>query len=154
MLEHGGTPRGWHRRWQADMRLNATDAGVALHAAACLMLEAMCSYDQLNCANLASAEHAARQIQLTQERWKERATGSADAQEMHLEFHVFAGTSTRGHLCICPDLTEWISDELKRESAINKERRKAREERALARSSGGRGRGRGGGRKDKDGHDE
>lgn len=154
MLEHGGTPRGWHRRWQSDMRFNAADSGVSLHEACCLMLEAMASYDQLNCANLAAAEHAARQIQLVEERWKNRAIGTAEVQEQHLEFHLFAGTGTRGHLCISPELSEWISDELKRESAINKERRKAREERALARSSGGRGRGRGGGRKDKDGHDE
>lgn len=128
--------------------------GVAPHEAACLILEAMCSHDQLNCANLAAAEHAARQVQLTEERWKERATGSVDAHEQHLEFHVFAGTSTRSHLCICPEFAEWISDELRRESAINKERCKAREERALARSSSGRGRGRGGECKDKDGHDE
>lgn len=136
------------------MRLSAADVGVGLHEACCLTLEAMCSYDQLNCANLAAAEHAARQAQLTDERWKERATGSADSADQHLEFHLFAGTGTRGYLCICPALAEWISDELKRESAINKERRKAREERALARTAGARGRGRGGGRKDKDGHDE
>jgi hypothetical protein len=38
---------------------------------------------------------------------------------------------TRGSLCICPELSAWIAGELSKESAVMKEKRKAREERAL-----------------------
>ena len=39
---------------------------------------------------------------------------------------------TRGNLGVCPDLTKWMGDELSKEALATKERRKAREERALA----------------------
>jgi hypothetical protein len=39
----------------------------------------------------------------------------------------------RGNLCVCPALQDWISEELRKESAVLKERRKAREERSLLR---------------------
>ena len=48
----------------------------------------------------------------------------------------------RGELCICPLLSEWIAKELQKESAVMKERRKAGEERVLARPKKG---GKGGG---------
>ena len=133
MLEHGGTPRGWHRQWQAAMRLQATDAGVALHEVCCLFLESLCTYDQLNAPNLAAGEHAARQLQAVEERWKDRAIGSNESLEAQADIALYAGQQTRGNLCICPALAEWISTELRSEAAISKERRKAREERALAR---------------------
>ncbi len=46
--------------------------------------------------------------------------------------HIFTGLHTSGTLCICPKLSEWVSEELRKESAVMKERRKAREERVLA----------------------
>eukprot|EP00959_Pyramimonas_sp_CCMP1952_P438909 9188970-Pyramimonas_sp.AAC.1 len=53
--------------------------------------------------------------------------------------------STRG-LMVCPALFEWISKQLAAESAIAKERRRAREERQLLHPpAGGRGGGQGGG---------
>ena len=39
---------------------------------------------------------------------------------------------TRGNLGVCPELQKWLGEELGREALANKERRKAREERALA----------------------
>jgi len=137
MLENGGTPKGWHRRWQAEMRLQAHDAGVGVHELCCMLLEALCCYDQLNASNLAAAEHAARQLQLVEERHKDRVVGSVESQDLHRELHLYAGGSTRGNLCICPALEEWISEQLRHEAAINKERRKAREERLLARPKKG-----------------
>ena len=40
-------------------------------------------------------------------------------------------------LCISPDLLEYVTDEQHKEAAVMKERRKLRDERALARGSGG-----------------
>ena len=132
MLEHGGTPCGWHRRWQSEMRLDSASAGVALHESCCLILESLCCYDQINAPNSAAAEHCSRQIQMVEERWKDRAVGASEGDSAFGEMHLFAGKQTRGNLCLCPDLVEWISDQLKNEASINKERRKAREERSLA----------------------
>jgi hypothetical protein len=134
MLEHGGTPRGWHQRWKADAKLQQTDAGVALHEVCCFILESMCTYDQLNAPNLASGEHAARQVQLVEERWKDRLIGSAENQDAMVDMHLYSGQATRGTICVAPQLQEWISEELRKEFSVAKERRKAREERALTRA--------------------
>ena len=59
-------------------------------------------------------------------------------------------THGRGHICACPALRDHVAAQLQKEAAIRKERRKAREERALAgggASSGGGGGGRGRGKK-------
>ena len=48
------------------------------------------------------------------------------------EAHLYAGSSSRAGLCISPELSEWVADEMRKESAVMKERRKAREERALS----------------------
>eukprot|EP00973_Karenia_brevis_P003209 442771-Karenia_brevis.AAC.1 len=67
MAENGGTPLGWHAKWRADGKLQATDAGVSTHELACKMLQTMCCYDQLDVGNLASAEIMARQLQIVEE---------------------------------------------------------------------------------------
>ncbi len=47
--------------------------------------------------------------------------------------HLLMGTyETRGSVGICPALTAWMGEQLSREAVASKERRKAREERALA----------------------
>ena len=130
MLSNGGTPRGWHTKWRSEGRLLATDGGVQTHDGACQLLEVMCCYDQLNVGNLACAELVCRQLQLTEERWRERFT-SADSADSESNLHLYLGGASRGNLCISPMLQEWIADELRKESAVSKERRKAREERAL-----------------------
>ena len=136
MREHGGTPRGWRRRWQSEMRLQSTDGGVLLHETCCQFLESLCCFDQLNAPNLAAAEHACRQLQAVEERWKDRVVGSSEAQGAQADLALYAGQQTRANLCIAPQLSAWISDQLRAESSIAKERRKAREERALARPKG------------------
>ncbi len=96
----------------------------------------MACYDQLNMFNNGAAEIVARQLQLIEEKYKEKLlTAHGDAGE---DSHLFMGTrGTRGGLCVCPDLQAWIAGELQKESAVLKERRKAREERTLARPKGG-----------------
>ena len=47
--------------------------------------------------------------------------------------HLLLGTSqTRGNVCVSPQLQKWLGEELGKEAMATKERRKAREERALA----------------------
>jgi hypothetical protein len=147
MLANGGTPRGWHSKWKTEGRLQQHDGGISMHDACCQVFELTLVYDQLNAANLASSEMLCRQIQLVEERWKDRFV-SGESAESEYNLHLFLGQQSRGNLCIAPQLQEWISEELKKESSIAKERRKAREERSLVKPPKGdsAGQGRGGGR--------
>ena len=98
-----------------------------------MCLESLCGYDRANAPNLAAAELLSRQVQMVEERHKDRALGSSsDAADSRDELHLFAGRATRSNLCTSPLLSAWIADQLRDEAAINKERRKAREARAHA----------------------
>ena len=52
------------------------------------------------------------------------------SQDLVVDNHLFrGGGNVSGNFCVQPELKEWIAAELAKESAILKERRKAREER-------------------------
>ena len=135
MLEHGGTPNGWHRKWKSEMKLQSTDGGVEQHDSACRLLEFATTYDQLNLGNLAWGEACMREVMVAGERYKDRAIGSGDAQGVARlnEKNLFLGQEQRQALCIHPGLIEYIGKEMAKEALVLKERRKAREERALLR---------------------
>eukprot|EP00973_Karenia_brevis_P056924 7918184-Karenia_brevis.AAC.1 len=85
-------------------------------------------------ANIASAELLVRQLQLIEQKHAERLPGSSEDGDSGM--HLFLGTSnTRGGICVAPSLSEYIAEEAKKESAVLKEQRKAREERSLARKN-------------------
>eukprot|EP00973_Karenia_brevis_P088537 12275871-Karenia_brevis.AAC.1 len=111
MLENGGSPLAWHSKWRADAKLQPSDAGVSTHELSCKLLQTMVCYDQLDIGNLAAAEIIARQLQIVEEKWKDRFTGKDDGLEMSL-YSGYSGTG-RGQLCICPALNEWVAEELK-----------------------------------------
>ena len=113
-------------------RLQNTDAGVMAHETACNTLETMICYDQLDVSNIASAELMAREVQIVEEKWKDKILGS-DTEDRQ----IFLGDSRSRGVCVCPLLQEWVAEELKKEALITKERRKAREERNLARNKPG-----------------
>eukprot|EP00973_Karenia_brevis_P040046 5530179-Karenia_brevis.AAC.1 len=83
-----------------------------MHESMCQLLELMVCYDQLDAGALACAEVAARQIQYAEEKWKERILGQQGDMAAQ-DASLFSGAVTRGNLCICPDVSERISDELK-----------------------------------------
>ena len=70
---------------------------------------------------------------MVEERWKARIYGNAEQSEAMQDSFLYAGAATRGCLCIHPELQSWVAGELSKEYAVAKERRKAREERALLR---------------------
>ena len=129
MIVHGGTPRGWHQRWMAEMKLSTSDAGVDIHEMSCHALELMLCYDQFHIGNSAAAEKLARDLQMQEERYADRVTTAKEGSE---EAAIFGGLGTRGNLCICPELKAHVAEELKSITSVAKERRKAREERGLA----------------------
>ena len=134
IVENGGTPMGRHTKWKSDAKLG-TEPGVAEHESACKLLQTLLCYDQLDAGNLAAGELIARQIQMVEEKYKERLQGSSSSSgHPQSDSFLYMGTSlTRGTVCICPALMEFVSGELQKETSILKERRKAREERTLAR---------------------
>jgi len=136
MFRFGGTPVAHHHRWLAEVRLDYSAAGVSEHLGWCKFFEQAACYDQLNLGQLAAAELGARRLQMIAERWKSKlpnSTGSAQGATDLDDSHLLLGTAdTRGNLGVCPQLQIWLGDQLAKEAAASKERRKAREERALA----------------------
>lgn len=133
IYENARTPLNHHAQWRANARLQAQEPGVSEHEQACRTLQVLACFDQLNLYNLAGAEVVARRLQMVEEKYKDRILSSMGEAEPS-EQHLFSGTQgTRANLCICPALQSWIAEEMGKESAILKERRKAREERQLAR---------------------
>ena len=102
-----------------------------MHDAARRSLELFCCHDQLQVGALAGCEFLARQVQLVEEKWKDRILGKTDG-DLASEAHLFGGMTARCTICVSPELSSWVALELSKESAVLKERRKAREERALA----------------------
>ena len=70
-------------------------------------------------------------MQLIEERWEERFAAPDMSSEADQNIQLFMGFR-HGNICVCPQLQEHIAEELKKEAAVSKERRKAREERQLA----------------------
>jgi hypothetical protein len=128
--QHGGTPSGWHARWVSIVKMQHTDPYVQIHEMCLRTVEIMLCFDQLAASCLASAEYLMCQVQMVEERYRDKAQGAAN--DSTVEAHLFSGTANRSGLCVAPQLTEWIANGLKGEAAILKERRKAREERSLA----------------------
>ncbi len=137
MLAHGGTPLGFFQRFLSDTRLDHSATGIAELYAWCKFFETLVTYDQVDPSRLAACELGVRRIQMICDKWKHKlpaagigGTGSGDIFE---DSHLLLGTSeTRGAVCLAPALQEWRGEQLAKEAAANIERRKAREERALA----------------------
>ena len=147
MKRNAGGPMSWHSKWKAEAKLTDADDACKQHELMCRQLEFAVTYDQLNGGECVVLELAARQIQLIEDRHyedtlsalvaaEEKAKGNKKDKSVSMaalsgEADHFMGTMTsKNNLCICPALTQHIAEVLKDEAAIQKERRKAREERA------------------------
>ncbi|CAK0841594.1 unnamed protein product [Prorocentrum cordatum] len=148
MSTMAGAPTAWHQRWLTSMALPDEDEHAKLHETLCRVLDLAVVYDQLQIAEMASFEIIARQLQLLEERVYETRSpppsvaapkakaadrGGASAgtsSSPGTSYFLGAGVS-KANLCISPKLLEYIADQMRAEAAISKERREAREERAL-----------------------
>jgi hypothetical protein len=145
VVRHFGTPLSWHMRWASATRRSDTDEDVKQHEFLCRLLETGACYDQLNLSNSAMCELVCRQLQLLEEKVhecqltalsskggdKKAASHGMQAAESAAEGALFLGTSEgKANLCISPALAAWVAEQLRAESQVSKERRKAREERA------------------------
>lgn len=136
MYRYGGTPTGFHQRWLSDVRLDYTAAGVSEHLGWCRFFETAACYDQIDLGKCCAAELGARRLQMIADKWKHKMPNTAgsgstitDMDDSHL---LLGTTDTRGNVGVSPALQSWLGEELAKEAMANKERRKAREERALA----------------------
>ena len=131
MLDSGGSALAHHQAWRTACRFQPTDGPAMEHESWCRVLHVMATYDQLDTTNLASAELIARAIQRIEEKHKMKLAAVDDAGES--AFFMGAAGGSRVGSVVSPKLTEWVGSEMHKEAAVAKERRKAREERTLAR---------------------
>ena len=108
------------------------------HEFLCRMLEIACVYDQLDAPNTAVVELICRQIQSIEETLKDKFF---DSDGLGADHFLMSGAPSRANLCIAPSLSAWVAQEAAKESAVLKERRKAREERALLKPKDPKGKG-------------
>ena len=121
--------------WISDHKFGAGNRGVLNRKDLRRVLEAFLSHDQLNFGGLAGLEIAAKSLQLCEEQEREQIdAGKGKEADGLLDSHLYLWSGAdRGKLSICPVLNEWIASQLRKGAAVLKERRKAREERALRR---------------------
>eukprot|EP00435_Cladocopium_sp_Y103_P047592 s239_g14.t1 len=131
MLDHGGSAMGHHQAWRTACKLQPTDGPAVEHEAWSKVLQTLMTYDQVDVTNLAGAEMIVRALQRIEEKHKFKLSSVDDAGEGALFMGSQSGARTGS--IVCPKLTEWIGSEMQKEAMVAKERRKAREERALSR---------------------
>ena len=130
ILNRAGSPLGWHAQWKSAGKLQDSDPNVTIHESACRVLETAICYDQLNVTSLAAFEVIARQLQIAEDKLAHRFDDVS--HEGYSDYSLMSGSTHKSQLCICPALKAWTAGELSKESAVLKERRKAREEKVLA----------------------
>jgi hypothetical protein len=128
MIKQANSFTAWDSKWRTEMKLQLQDAQVELHQSLCKIMETGLIYDQLNMGNIAMGEMMMRELMVIEERYKDRALNH---QKDNVERALFLGSEQRINLCIHPELIKYIGEEMRAEALILKERRKAREERAL-----------------------
>jgi len=135
MLGNGGSPSSFHQRFMSDTRLDYSAGGMAEHMTLCKALEMFSVYDQLDLTKSAGCELIARRIQIIHEKWRHKLPNlnpSGSSAGGDDDSYLLLGTSeTRGNIGVCPELSIWLGSELSKQALADKERRKAREERAL-----------------------
>ena len=101
----------------------------------CKALELAIVYDYIDIGRSAACELLCRKLQMIHDRWKHKlpnvnptSSNTADDESiLLLDTH-----ETRGNIGIAPELTAWLGGDLDKLASVDKERRKAREERALS----------------------
>ena len=136
-VELNMTPVARHYWWMQVLDLVQTDYGADEHQFLSEVIECGVARDFLNVCSLESFEQIARRYQM----WEEFYSASLRAAECGEEGgewleerRLFLGAGrSKGQALVCPDLETHVSVQLHEEAQVLRERRKAREERRLAR---------------------
>ncbi|CAE8588527.1 unnamed protein product [Polarella glacialis] len=123
------TPLLRHTKWKTEVKLPHDHRDVTMHEFLCKAIQVAVVYDQLDISNLACYELIGRELQVLEERYADRILGNDDGdRERSILTSIDMSTT-----CMAPPLKEFLANEQQKETAWMKERRKAREERVLAR---------------------
>ena len=144
-----GGPEPYHKWWRTTCKLSLSDWGVAEHMQMMRFLALAGSYDQLDLSNLAVIEAICRRAELIEYQYRERAreglrasglgTGAAASLTGSAvlggeEADLFDGVGkVAGGAMVAPAIVEFVAAELEKTARIDKQARKAREEKALMR---------------------
>jgi len=123
----GLTPVGRHQKWAHESGIAATDRSIHEHELLSSVIELAATVDQLNLSSLASFEMLVRRIQFIEE----AHVISPQAPVYEAAEHWLGTGRKKGGVLISPLLAKHVADRVKDETAVSKERRKAREERVL-----------------------
>ena len=85
------------------MKPQPTDAGVHVREIGLQTLGIMICFDQLQVGSLAAAEFCARQVQLVEEKYRDRGVPK-DSLELVSEAALLSGSRSRTTICVCPAL--------------------------------------------------
>ncbi|CAK0822777.1 unnamed protein product [Prorocentrum cordatum] len=133
IAEHGGTPDGRQPKWMTESSCAKDSAAVHFHDLLGLYIELAQTYDQVDGSNLACMEVVARTYQLAEE-----TMGSMKVEGVEHNIGRSNQSARRG-VAVAPGLAKCATEQLAKETEIQKQRRKAREEKSA--SSGKRGQG-------------
>ena len=135
MYSNGGTPTSFHQRYLAETRLDYSAGGISEHGVLCKFFEIATMFDFIDVGRSAACELLARKIQIIHDRWKHKspsfAAGGNNSGIDDDSFLLLGTYETRGNVGICPELVTHLGIEIGKQASVDKERRKAREERAL-----------------------
>ncbi|CAK0789015.1 unnamed protein product [Prorocentrum cordatum] len=137
IYEGNHSPVQRHYWWRSVMGLSATDVGVDEHLLLSQLLEVGMTIDQMQVCNLATLELLSRRYQMWESAYKdllrEVDTGGSGGDDWLSERSLFLGVKNlRSSAIVMPELEDYVAKELAARAAVLKERRKAREEAALA----------------------
>ena len=133
----------WHRFWVSTNKFDRNDWGFAEHELVMRSLEHAGSYDGLDVCNLAAFEDLVRQAQLIEYMYSQDENKKKDGKGQGKgkigvsdEASIFAGTHREhGDSMVAPELLEYVSKEVEKDTSVLKQMRKDKEERRLAASS-------------------
>jgi len=142
----GGGPVAYHQWWQQSKFLSSGDPKVKLHNLGCQTLEWAGTFDCLDVSNLVCLEYVLREVQKIEHEFRNaddgHHVGKGGRSPMGGDFArsgaifdqdaVFSGLSRdKGQIMCSPALLEVIANDLAVSTNVQKQLRKADEERAL-----------------------
>ncbi|CAK0790967.1 unnamed protein product, partial [Prorocentrum cordatum] len=124
IVDHGGTPDGRRTKWMMESGCAKDSAAAHIHDLLGFAIEMAVTYDQVDGSNLASMEVVSRAYQLIEE-----AMGSMKIQGVEHYIGRQKQSARRG-VAMAPGVAKYATDQLAKETEIQKQRRKAREEKS------------------------
>ncbi|CAK0910921.1 unnamed protein product [Prorocentrum cordatum] len=131
---------GHHDRFRAVAKLEPTQWGVQEHFQCAQYIRLLLLSDQCDRTNLQACEPIFRRMQTIEYSYQEKVRereGANQSGKLSIEEQTHFAGSTRisSSLMACPDLLEFVREEVEREAALAKNLRKVREEKELSRGA-------------------